>query len=208
MHRPPASESKGAKELSSLMQSKTEIGCLWYLPMLLSHGARLVASHPWGSTDCRAVLLLQCLLQSVGVTLHSPGGHSSMPPVDSSSIGARLGVFLSALSASPPTPRLVSPTRELVAGLVQLSSPWMQSIARLLKVGMDGWSMGSSIQSGGMSAQTPATAPCTLANRTAPPPATLTQVGCVFVCPAGVCMGGQGCSRCHGSLFWTHSCFG
>lgn len=84
------------------------------------------------SSLCCIVLWLGPLLQSVGVTLHSPGGHSSMPPVDSSSIGARLGAFLSSLTASPPAPRLVSPTRELVEGGLQLSGPWQRLLARLV----------------------------------------------------------------------------
>ncbi len=58
-----------------------------------------------------------------------------MPPADGSSIGARLGAFLSSLTASPPTPRLVSPTREMINGLLQLSGPWIRLLARLIKVG-------------------------------------------------------------------------
>jgi hypothetical protein len=83
-------------------------------------------------TPTHSLLLL--LLQEVAVTIHASGGHSSMPPIDGSSIGTRLGSFLSALSASPPTPRLVSPTRELVEGLVTLAGPWLALLLRLVKV--------------------------------------------------------------------------
>lgn len=76
-----------------------------------------------------------CVLQEVEVTLHSSGGHSSMPPIDGSSIGARLGSFLSAMTASPPAPRLVSPTREFLEGLVELSGPWLALLVRVVKVG-------------------------------------------------------------------------
>lgn len=89
------------------------------------------APHP----SCCCCVLSWCRLQSVNVTLHSSGGHSSMPPIDGSSIGARLASFLSSLTASPPTPRLVSPTRELVEGLLQLGGPWLALLARLVKVG-------------------------------------------------------------------------
>lgn len=79
------------------------------------------------------------LYQEVAVTIHASGGHSSMPPIDGSSIGTRLGSFLSALSASPPVPRLVSPTRELVEGLVSLARPWLALLLRLVKLFPSAW---------------------------------------------------------------------
>lgn len=73
-------------------------------------------------------------LQTVEVTLHAPGGHSSMPRSDD--MGARVGAFLSAMTASPPPPRLVSPTREFVLGLADLSaSPWLAIVSKLGTVG-------------------------------------------------------------------------
>jgi hypothetical protein len=57
-----------------------------------------------------------------------------MPPTDDSSIAARLGAFLTAMTASPPVPRLVSPTREFVEGLVELSAPWLAFLLKLSKV--------------------------------------------------------------------------
>jgi hypothetical protein len=54
------------------------------------------------------------------VTLSSKGGHSSMPPVDGSSIGDRLGRFLSAISAAPGAIELVRPTSDFLAELGKL----------------------------------------------------------------------------------------
>jgi hypothetical protein len=73
-----------------------------------------------------------------------------MPPIDGSSIGSRLGSFLSALSASPPPPRLVSPTREFLEGLVGLSSPYLALLLRAIKVRLVGGSqLGLSRRGGG-----------------------------------------------------------
>lgn len=77
------------------------------------------------------------LLQVVNVTINSPGGHSSMPPIDNSSISARLGAFLSALSGSPPAPKLESPTKEFVDGLLQLPGSWLGPLATLMKVHLE-----------------------------------------------------------------------
>lgn len=54
------------------------------------------------------------------VTLTSKGGHSSMPPIDGSSIGDRLGRFLSAMSAAPGATELVRPTSDFLAGVGKL----------------------------------------------------------------------------------------
>lgn len=57
-----------------------------------------------------------------------------MPPIDGSSIGARLGSFLAALTGSPPAPRLESPTQEFLQGLLQLPGSWLSPLAILIKV--------------------------------------------------------------------------
>jgi hypothetical protein len=48
---------------------------------------------------------------SIRVTLTSPGGHSSQPPVDGSSLATRMAALLSAVDSDPPPAKLVSPTR-------------------------------------------------------------------------------------------------
>jgi hypothetical protein len=83
--------------------------------------------------DCCTCVAL--VLQQVTVTLESSGGHSSMPPIDGSSIGDRLGAFLSAMTASPPPPHLVAPTRELLEGLLDLAGSRLAVLARIVKVG-------------------------------------------------------------------------
>lgn len=57
-----------------------------------------------------------------------------MPDTDQTSVAARLGALLTALTASPPAVKLVSPTREFVQGLADLSPPWLAVPLRLLKV--------------------------------------------------------------------------
>jgi acetylornithine deacetylase/succinyl-diaminopimelate desuccinylase-like protein len=48
---------------------------------------------------------------SVKVTLTSPGGHSSQPPVDGSSLATRMAALLAAVDADAPPAKLVSPTK-------------------------------------------------------------------------------------------------
>jgi len=57
-----------------------------------------------------------------------------MPPTDQASVAARLGALLTAITASPPAVKLVSPTREFVEGLVGLSPPYLAVPMRMLKV--------------------------------------------------------------------------
>jgi hypothetical protein len=54
------------------------------------------------------------------VTLRATGGHSSMPPVDGSSMSDRLGRFLSAMSSRPGPAELVHPTSDFLEGLGKL----------------------------------------------------------------------------------------
>lgn len=68
------------------------------------------------------------------MTLMAAGGHSAVPPIDRSSVSARLADFLSAFTASPPATRLVSPTREFLEGLTELAAPGLALILRLIKV--------------------------------------------------------------------------
>jgi hypothetical protein len=84
-------------------------------------------------------LRLRPVLQQVSVTLEASGGHSSMPPIDGSSIGDRLGAFLSAMTASPPQPHLVAPTRELLEGLLDLAGPRLAVLAWIIKVSLVCW---------------------------------------------------------------------
>ena len=50
--------------------------------------------------------------------ISSPGGHSSMPPIDGSSVGEIMGRLLSRIAASPPAPRLSAPVHGMLRGLV------------------------------------------------------------------------------------------
>eukprot|EP00775_Hariotina_reticulata_P008008 gene8008-8206_t len=73
--------------------------------------------------------------QTVHVTLHSAGGHSSMPPSpDKSSMAARMARFLTSLTKYPAPAKLVSPTREFVLGLSEVASPWLAPVFAATKV--------------------------------------------------------------------------
>ena len=60
----------------------------------------------------------------------STGGHSSMPPIDGSSVGAVVGRLLTRLSASPPPPRLVSPVTDMLRGLAPYAPGGCQSAVK------------------------------------------------------------------------------
>jgi hypothetical protein len=108
----------------------TELAFVW------DEGGVVYASglQPFTAEPVALVATAEKYYQTVAVTLHSGGGHSSMPPTDGSSIGGRLGRLLSGLTASPPAPRVVSPTRELLAGLLELAPGWLQALRVLSKV--------------------------------------------------------------------------
>jgi len=56
------------------------------------------------------------------VHIKSPGGHSSMPPTDGSSVGDVMGRVLSRLTTAPPAPRLVAPVTDMLHGLAPYAS--------------------------------------------------------------------------------------
>lgn len=57
------------------------------------------------------------------VTVHGAGGHSSMPPIDGSSVASRVARFLSVLDSTPPPVWLVRPTTDFVRAVGQLVQP-------------------------------------------------------------------------------------
>ena len=55
--------------------------------------------------------------ESVEVQVHAPGGHSSRPPIDKSSVLEVMGRVLTGVSDTPPPLRLVQPVPDLLKAL-------------------------------------------------------------------------------------------
>lgn len=55
--------------------------------------------------------------QSVNVSIHAPGGHSSEPPIDGSSVLEVMGRLLTNVSTHPPPLRLVEPVPSMLRAL-------------------------------------------------------------------------------------------
>lgn len=55
--------------------------------------------------------------KTVDVTIHAPGGHSSRPPIDKSSVLEVMGRVLTAVSDSPPPFKLVQPVSAMLQAL-------------------------------------------------------------------------------------------
>jgi carboxypeptidase PM20D1 len=66
--------------------------------------------------------------QSVKVTLHSPGGHSSMPATDGSSLAARMGRFLLRIATVHPAVKLVPSTSHFILGLAEIGPAWVRPL--------------------------------------------------------------------------------
>lgn len=88
---------------------------------LLASGLGFKLSPPTTSLVITEALPLLCVVLASQVTLFSKGGHSSMPPVDGSSIGDRLGRFLAALEGRPAPAKLVQPTTDFMGALARLA---------------------------------------------------------------------------------------
>ena len=55
--------------------------------------------------------------ESVEIQVHAPGGHSSRPPIDKSSVLEVMGRVLTGVSDNPPPLRLVQPVPDLLKAL-------------------------------------------------------------------------------------------
>ena len=96
--------------------------CVWLRPAVFccylnqqhSFRCHTTVYIPDVSTPVALVATAEKGYQSVRIRVASRGGHSSMPPVDGSSVGDILGRVLSRLSAAPPAPRLVAPTTDML----------------------------------------------------------------------------------------------
>mmetsp|Transcript_17488 Transcript_17488/g.52473 ORF Transcript_17488/g.52473 Transcript_17488/m.52473 type:complete len:508 (+) Transcript_17488:152-1675(+) len=55
------------------------------------------------------------------IDVASPGGHSSMPPVDGSSVAATLARMLLAVDRTPPCTRIQSPTKEFLHAMAEVA---------------------------------------------------------------------------------------
>lgn len=120
--------SRGAAQIAARLEaSGVELEMIW------DEGSGILADGVPPFTRAPVALLAtsEKSYQTVQVTLSSAGGHSSMPPVDGSTIAGRLGRLLTAVTASPAVPRLVSPTREFLIALGQEARPWVGPLLAL-----------------------------------------------------------------------------
>jgi hypothetical protein len=62
-----------------------------------------------------------CVCVLLQVSLSSSGGHSSMPPIDGSSIGDQLARLLAGVAWRQPAPKLQAPITDMLAALAQLA---------------------------------------------------------------------------------------
>jgi carboxypeptidase PM20D1 len=83
---------------------------------------------PLVDTPVALVATAEKTYQSVRVTLHSPGGHSSMPATDGSSLAARMGRLLLRIATQQPAPKLVPPTSHFVRGLAAVVPFWVRPL--------------------------------------------------------------------------------
>eukprot|EP00878_Enallax_costatus_P018905 GHUV01019928.1.p1 GENE.GHUV01019928.1~~GHUV01019928.1.p1 ORF type:complete len:147 (+),score=12.28 GHUV01019928.1:566-1006(+) len=88
---------------------------------------------PFTDQPTAVVATAEKRIQTVQVTLHSEGGHSSRPPIDGSSIGDQLAQLLTATRRNPPRPRLIRPATDFLKAMIPLSSGiYRLSISTLL----------------------------------------------------------------------------
>ena len=60
--------------------------------------------------------------ETVQVAVHAPGGHSSRPPIDKSSVLEIMGRVLTSVSDNPPPTRVVEPVPGLLKALAPAAS--------------------------------------------------------------------------------------
>eukprot|EP00775_Hariotina_reticulata_P006875 gene6876-7091_t len=84
-------------------------------------GISLDGLPPFTSQPVALVGTAEKSYQSLQLTVHSKGGHSSIPPVDHSSIAEKLSRLLWAITNRPPQAKVVSPTREFLVALAPLA---------------------------------------------------------------------------------------
>jgi carboxypeptidase PM20D1 len=83
---------------------------------------------PLVDTPVALVATAEKTYQTVKVTLHSPGGHSSMPATDGSSLAARIGRLLLHIATQQPAAKLVPPTSHFVRGLADIVPIWLKPL--------------------------------------------------------------------------------
>lgn len=112
----------GAKKIAELLTSRSIT-----LDMIWDEGSGISADgiNAWVKQPVALVSTAEKSYQSVQVTLRSPGGHSSIPPIDGSSLSSQLGRLFLKLAVAPPPAKLVSPTREFVLAQAALVPAWL-----------------------------------------------------------------------------------
>lgn len=116
---------KGAAEIAKLLTSRGVT-----LDMIWDEGSGIAADgiNQWVKQPVALVSTAEKSYTTVHVALRSPGGHSSIPPIDGSSLSTRLGRLFSRIAAAPPPAKLVSPTKEFVLAQTTLVPVWLAPV--------------------------------------------------------------------------------
>ncbi|KAI8465553.1 MAG: hypothetical protein J3K34DRAFT_525282 [Monoraphidium minutum] len=115
----------GAAETAKLLASRgVEVEVIW------DEGSPIVMDgiKPFTSRPVALVSTAEKGYQSVTVSITSQGGHSSMPPIDGSSVGDVMGRILTRISTAQPTPRLVAPVTDMLAGAAEFAPAWLAAL--------------------------------------------------------------------------------
>uniref|UniRef100_A0A383VVP7 Uncharacterized protein n=1 Tax=Tetradesmus obliquus TaxID=3088 RepID=A0A383VVP7_TETOB len=120
----------GAVHIAELLASRGV-----QLEMIVDEGIGLALAGvaPFTKQPVALVGTAEKQLQTVQVTVQSPGGHSSKPPIDGSTVGGQMGRLMAAVSAQPPPTKLVSPTREFMIAMADLAPAWLSLMLLAVK---------------------------------------------------------------------------
>uniref|UniRef100_A0A383W7F7 Peptidase M20 dimerisation domain-containing protein n=1 Tax=Tetradesmus obliquus TaxID=3088 RepID=A0A383W7F7_TETOB len=114
--------SKGAAHLAQLLSSRyPALDFIWDE----GSGVAVGGVNPFITAPVALVATSEKGYVSIKVTLTSPGGHSSQPPVDGSSLATRMAALLAAVDSDPPPAALVSPTKEHLVALAAVAPVWL-----------------------------------------------------------------------------------
>jgi len=117
----------GAAKVAELLRSRGV-----KLDIVVDEGGLIIAEGMKGLTT-HPVALIGCaekVYTSVSVALRSPGGHSSMPPIDGSDIGAQVARLLGHIAAHPFPATLQSPITEFLEALAPYAHPAAGALLR------------------------------------------------------------------------------
>jgi carboxypeptidase PM20D1 len=128
----------GASKIAAVL--KDRYGSSGGLDVIWDEGSGILADgvKPFTRTPVALVATSEKGYQSVHARISSPGGHSSMPPIDGSGVGDVAGRLLSALAAAPPAPRLVAPVTDMLRALAPYAPAYMAPLLAAVGRGIPG----------------------------------------------------------------------